>query len=120
MTERDLIIAALERANPAERDAYLAEACGGDVDLLQRLKRLLRLHQEAGIDDEQAPPAAAQERALGEARCRDRTRIDDRDGHAVLARGRAVGARPRKGRALGCRVGRASDRSHSSADGRQR
>ena len=57
MSERDLFIAALERDDPAERDAYLAQACGSDVDLLQRVERLLRLHQEAGSFLEQ--PAAA-------------------------------------------------------------
>jgi serine/threonine protein kinase/tetratricopeptide (TPR) repeat protein len=48
MSERDLFIAALERDDPAERDTYLAEACGDDVALLGRVKRLLRLYHGAG------------------------------------------------------------------------
>jgi serine/threonine protein kinase/tetratricopeptide (TPR) repeat protein len=57
MSELDLFIAALERDDPAERDAYLAQACGGDVDLRRRVERLLRLHQQAGSFLE-PPPAA--------------------------------------------------------------
>src|SRR5262249_54320305 len=60
MSERDLFIAALGRDDPAERDAYLAEACGGDVALLRRVKRLLRLHQDAGSFLE-GPPLAPNE-----------------------------------------------------------
>jgi PAS domain S-box-containing protein len=48
MSELDLFIAALERDGPAERDAYLAQACGGDADLRRRVERLLRLHGQAG------------------------------------------------------------------------
>jgi class 3 adenylate cyclase/tetratricopeptide (TPR) repeat protein len=55
MSERDLFIGALERDDPAERDAYLAEACGGDKELLQRVKRLLRLHQHVGSFLEESP-----------------------------------------------------------------
>ena len=51
--------AALERDDPAERDAYLAQACGGDADLRQRVERLLRLHGQAGSFLEQ-PPVASQ------------------------------------------------------------
>jgi WD40 repeat protein len=58
MSERDLFIAALEKDHPAARDAYLAEACGGDATLLQRVKRLLRLHQDAGsfLEGQQSAP----------------------------------------------------------------
>ena len=55
MSERDLFNAALERDDPAERDAYLAQACGGDADLRRRVERLLRLHGQAGSFLE--PPA---------------------------------------------------------------
>jgi class 3 adenylate cyclase/tetratricopeptide (TPR) repeat protein len=57
MSERDLFIAALERVDPAERDAYLSKACGGDAALLQRVQRLLRLHQDAGSFLEGTPVA---------------------------------------------------------------
>ena len=57
MSELDLFIAALERDDPAERDAYLTQACGSDVDLRRRVERLLRLHGEAGSFLEQPPVA---------------------------------------------------------------
>ena len=46
MTELDLFVAALERDDPAERAAYLDQACGADASLRQRLEALLRSHQE--------------------------------------------------------------------------
>ena len=57
MSERDLFIAALERDDPTERDAYLAQACGSDADLRRRVERLLRLHGQAGSFLEQPPVA---------------------------------------------------------------
>jgi serine/threonine protein kinase len=57
MAERDIFVAALERDDPAERDAYLAQACGGDADLRLRVEHLLRLHADAGRFLEQ--PAVA-------------------------------------------------------------
>src|SRR6516162_10993892 len=57
MSELDLFIAALERDDPAERDAYLAQACGGDAELRRRVERLLRLHGQAGSFLK--PPAVA-------------------------------------------------------------
>ena len=48
MNERDLFVAALQRADPAECAAFLAEACGNDADLRRRIERLLRLHDGAG------------------------------------------------------------------------
>jgi serine/threonine protein kinase len=57
MSERDLFIAALQRDDPAERIAYLAEVCGGDADLRQRVELLLRLHQDASSSLERLPVA---------------------------------------------------------------
>jgi hypothetical protein len=48
MNDRDLFIGALQRPDPAERQAYLAEACGGDVALRQRVEGLLEVHERAG------------------------------------------------------------------------
>ncbi len=42
---RDIFLAALERT-PAERAAYLDEACAGDAALRQRVEALLRAHDE--------------------------------------------------------------------------
>jgi eukaryotic-like serine/threonine-protein kinase len=43
-----IFFAALERNTPEERAAYLEEACGGDVDLLGRVNRLLNAHPHVG------------------------------------------------------------------------
>ncbi len=43
-----LYLAALEKATPAERSAYLDDACGGDADLRRRVQRLLDAQQNVG------------------------------------------------------------------------
>src|SRR5215470_12338495 len=48
MNERAIFIAALDRASPADRAAYLDEACAGDPALRERVEALLRSHEEAG------------------------------------------------------------------------
>src|SRR3954469_14024017 len=48
MTDRDLFIAALDRADPADRQAYLREACGDDSALRRRVEALLEVHEDAG------------------------------------------------------------------------
>ncbi len=47
MTERAIFIAALEKNDPHERDAYLREACGSDPALRQRIETLLKAHEQA-------------------------------------------------------------------------
>ena len=47
MTDRDLFIAALDHADPAERAAWLDEACAGDADCRRRVDVLLRAHDQA-------------------------------------------------------------------------
>ncbi len=44
MTERKIFEAALDRTDPAERAAYLDEACAGDTELRQRVEGLLAAH----------------------------------------------------------------------------
>jgi WD40 repeat protein len=58
MTEETVFAAALQKSNPAERAAYLEEACAGDPALRQQVEALLKAHAA----DEQflAVPAAAQ------------------------------------------------------------
>src|SRR5438067_1498613 len=52
MNEESLFVAALERASPAERQAFLADACRGDDALRRRVDRLLAAHGHAcGILD---------------------------------------------------------------------
>jgi serine/threonine protein kinase/WD40 repeat protein/tetratricopeptide (TPR) repeat protein len=46
MQEQSLFIEALEKADPAERAAFLERACAGDLALRQRIERLLACHQE--------------------------------------------------------------------------
>jgi tetratricopeptide (TPR) repeat protein len=62
MTERDIFITALQKDDPAERQAYLAEVCAGQPKLREQVEGLLRLYQQAGSFLEQpaaAPPGGA-------------------------------------------------------------
>jgi serine/threonine protein kinase/tetratricopeptide (TPR) repeat protein len=54
---KEIFADALEKANAAERAAYLAQACGNDVQLRQHVEALLQAHAKAGGFLEQ--PAAA-------------------------------------------------------------
>jgi hypothetical protein len=47
MTEREIFMAALEKDQPAERAAYLDEACAADATLRQRVEALLHSHERA-------------------------------------------------------------------------
>jgi len=55
MNERTIFVEALERGSPAERAAYLEQACGGNATLRARLERLLKSHEGAGGFLEQPP-----------------------------------------------------------------
>jgi serine/threonine protein kinase/tetratricopeptide (TPR) repeat protein len=48
MNERMIFEAALDRASPTERVAYLDEACAGDAELRRRVEDLLAAHAEPG------------------------------------------------------------------------
>ncbi len=48
MTERDIFIAALQKEDPAQRQAYLDEACAGQPELRAQVEKLLRLNEGAG------------------------------------------------------------------------
>ncbi len=48
MTERSIFLAALDRADPTERAAYLDDACAGDAELRRRVEGLLEAHNEPG------------------------------------------------------------------------
>jgi eukaryotic-like serine/threonine-protein kinase len=58
-----LFEAALHIASPAQRAAFLDGACGGDVQLRQRVEALLQNYEQAGQFLEQ-PPAAFSPDAL--------------------------------------------------------
>ena len=47
INEESLFAAALEKPTAAERQAFLDEACGGDVALRHRLEELLAGHEQA-------------------------------------------------------------------------
>jgi WD40 repeat protein/serine/threonine protein kinase len=76
MTERDIFIAALQKEDPAQRQAFLDEACAGQPELRQQVEDLLRLHEGAGsfLDKPVAAsaatgafPEAAEQASSGEA-----------------------------------------------------
>src|SRR6516165_7663337 len=58
MTERDIFIAALQQEDPAQRQAYLDEACAGQPELRRQVEDLLRLYQGAGSFLEKAAAEA--------------------------------------------------------------
>src|SRR5262249_6050616 len=43
---KDIFLAALEKATPADRAAYLDEACAGDAELRRRVEALLCAHDQ--------------------------------------------------------------------------
>jgi serine/threonine protein kinase/WD40 repeat protein len=70
MTERTLFLGALEKSDPAERTAYLDQACAGDPSLRERVEALLRSHETAGsftgsLDGAMAGPANSASGVLG-------------------------------------------------------
>ena len=64
MSEREIFLAAIEIADPAERAAYVDQACGGDADLRAQVKELLETHDQTSRFLE--TPAAAMEAARTE------------------------------------------------------
>src|SRR5436853_3016468 len=48
MSERDIFIAALQKEDPAQRQAYLDQACAGQPELRRQVEQLLLLHEGAG------------------------------------------------------------------------
>ncbi len=57
MTERSIFLAILDIDNPAERAAYLDQACSGNPGLRSQVELLLQAHQEPGEFMERAAPA---------------------------------------------------------------
>jgi serine/threonine protein kinase len=66
MDEETIFNDALEKRDPGERAAYLAEACGGDEALRRRVEALLALHDEAGDFLENSPIHRAAAAAVAE------------------------------------------------------
>src|SRR5262245_27415342 len=67
MTERDIFIAALQKEDPAQRQAFLDEACAGQPESRQQVEDLLRIHEGAGSFLEQPAAASAATGAFPEA-----------------------------------------------------
>src|SRR5437899_682202 len=59
MNEESLFAAALEKRDPAERQAFLDEACAGDAGLCRRLERLLAADRHDSGILERGPDADA-------------------------------------------------------------
>ncbi len=55
MNERDIFISALQKDDVRERQAFLDEACAGDVALCARIQGLLRAYENAGSFLERPP-----------------------------------------------------------------
>lgn len=72
MTDLDLFIAALEKHQPSERDAWLDDVCAGDPDRRRRVGVLLRAHNEAS--QFLAEPLAGQFSAAGNRTWENRVR----------------------------------------------
>jgi WD40 repeat protein/tRNA A-37 threonylcarbamoyl transferase component Bud32 len=62
MSERSIFLNALDRENPAERAAYLDQACAGRPELRRRIERLL----EANVEDSFLEVPAPEQLARGE------------------------------------------------------
>src|SRR5262249_5211181 len=59
---KSIFLAAVAKATPEERAAFLREACGGDEELRRRADESLRAHDEPGglpgVPDRDPPPEA--------------------------------------------------------------
>ncbi len=60
-----IFLNALEIQTSEEREAYLAQACGGDASLHSQVQALLRAHAEAGSFLEKPAPSEAAPGANG-------------------------------------------------------
>src|SRR4051812_38801009 len=64
MTERTIFLEALDKADPAQRSAFLDTSCAGDDALRRRVEALLRSHDQAGsFPGKLAPERVADELA---------------------------------------------------------
>ncbi|HEV3436144.1 MAG TPA: protein kinase [Gemmata sp.] len=68
MTEETIFTFALDKTDPAERDGFLTEACGEDIELRKRVETLLTAYEKAGIFLERAAVASADDPEPGETR----------------------------------------------------
>src|SRR5438132_12567593 len=81
MTEETLFAAALDKATPAERSAFLDDACSGDPLLRRRVEALLQSHEQ--VDFLKAPAVQRPGKLVGAATTR--TEPDPTDGDDAKA-----------------------------------
>src|SRR5262249_58374664 len=55
--EKAIFVAAVDLPDANAREAYLQEACAGDLELFNRLKELLSAHEESQGPLDRRPPA---------------------------------------------------------------
>src|SRR5262245_55138304 len=55
MNEEAIFVEALSKGNPAQRQAFLEQACAGDEALRRRVQALLEVHARAGSFLERPP-----------------------------------------------------------------
>jgi hypothetical protein len=48
--EEEIFHAALDIVDPAQRDAYVREACGADLELRRDVEELLQAHERTGLE----------------------------------------------------------------------
>ena len=111
MNEESLFAAALEKATAAERQAFLEEACAGDVALRRRVERLLAAHERPSASSTSRPARRVGRRtpsAPTPAAPRGRTRRHRGRRPLQAARGRSA-------KAAWARSGWPSRRSRSAA-----
>ena len=56
LNEESIFLAALERATPKERAAYVESACAGDSELRERVDELLESHEQSEGPLDAPPP----------------------------------------------------------------
>jgi serine/threonine protein kinase len=77
VTEEAIFNAALGKSDPAERSAFLKEACGSDAGLRERIEGLLSAHEDASDFLEGPAAAAVDDPDAGETRAFDGTPVVD-------------------------------------------
>jgi WD40 repeat protein len=92
MNEESIFAVALEKGKPAERAAYLEEACAGDSALRGRIEALLQSHEVAGIFLEQ--PALGQQAGTANEGGAGATRTEPDGGDELSLDFLAPGQRP--------------------------
>src|SRR5262245_23275937 len=87
-----IFFAALERPTPADRAAYLDEACGSDAELRRQVERLLAAHPNVGSFLESPAPGLPQTVDTGVAIAPVRPASEAEGGAPLEAAGNRIGS----------------------------